>query len=386
MFRVDMLPAAHGDALWIEYGDPAAPHRMIVDGGPYYAYHQLFDRIVALPRNQREFELLVITHIDADHIEGCVRLLRDASALGCTFNRIWFNGHEQLNELPAVPGDLGALSGEYLSLVIRDYERDHQPVLNSGLHHKWVGVTNDALPCVLLPGNLTLTVLSPSVTQLHRLAAAWDRVLARLGIGQDQRSDAAFRLRLEADARLRPLTQDGDDGTLGGSDESSYATEPVKPERLALGSDATVPNGSSIALLAEHPDGVALLAGDAHAQMLTESIDLLRDERKVARLPVDFFKLPHHGSAGNVSPALLQSLSVGEYLVSTNGAMFGHPADACIEALLDFHDPDRGPAQLRFNYRSPRTLSWLNADAPQACENPRFLGRAEPGEIWPRPA
>jgi len=25
MFRLEVLPAAHGDAIWLEYGDPNAP-------------------------------------------------------------------------------------------------------------------------------------------------------------------------------------------------------------------------------------------------------------------------------------------------------------------------------------------------------------------------
>ena len=31
---IEMLPARHGDALWLEWGDPDHRHRMLVDGGP----------------------------------------------------------------------------------------------------------------------------------------------------------------------------------------------------------------------------------------------------------------------------------------------------------------------------------------------------------------
>ena len=33
MFSIEMLPAQQGDALWIEYGSAAKPHRILVDGG-----------------------------------------------------------------------------------------------------------------------------------------------------------------------------------------------------------------------------------------------------------------------------------------------------------------------------------------------------------------
>jgi hypothetical protein len=33
MLRIEMLPAQQGDALWIEYGDPAKPRLVLIDGG-----------------------------------------------------------------------------------------------------------------------------------------------------------------------------------------------------------------------------------------------------------------------------------------------------------------------------------------------------------------
>ena len=81
MFRIEMLPAAHGDCLWIEYGSGSAVHRILIDGGPAHAYPALRQRILHLPAGERRFDLLVITHIDADHIEGVIRLLLDAEAL-----------------------------------------------------------------------------------------------------------------------------------------------------------------------------------------------------------------------------------------------------------------------------------------------------------------
>ncbi len=36
-----MLPAGHGDCLWIEYGDPGRPQRVLIDGGPLHSYGHL---------------------------------------------------------------------------------------------------------------------------------------------------------------------------------------------------------------------------------------------------------------------------------------------------------------------------------------------------------
>ena len=69
MFSVEMMQAAHGDTLLVEYGSEENPHRILIDGGPYNRYDSLTERLLQIPEGQRSFELLVITHIDADHID-----------------------------------------------------------------------------------------------------------------------------------------------------------------------------------------------------------------------------------------------------------------------------------------------------------------------------
>ncbi len=66
-------------------------------------------RLLELPREERKLELLVITHIDCDHIDGVIRLLReDLAAHGIGFGDIWFNGTDQLNEIASADDALGS--------------------------------------------------------------------------------------------------------------------------------------------------------------------------------------------------------------------------------------------------------------------------------------
>ena len=68
MLRIEMLPAGHGDCLWVEWGDGAQRRRMLVDGGTAGSFPALRARLRALPAGERRLELLVVTHVDADHI------------------------------------------------------------------------------------------------------------------------------------------------------------------------------------------------------------------------------------------------------------------------------------------------------------------------------
>ena len=120
MMALEMLPAAHGDCLWLEYGTADNIHRVLIDGGPGSCYEHLRWRILALPQEQRRFELLVITHVDADHIEGVIKLLQDED-LGCQFDDIWFNDWVQIDGLMnSAPSLLpsGAVQGEFLGALI----------------------------------------------------------------------------------------------------------------------------------------------------------------------------------------------------------------------------------------------------------------------------
>jgi len=373
MFRIEMLPAAHGDSLWIEYGSGRDVHRILIDGGPAHAYPALRQRILHLPAGERRFDLLVITHIDADHIEGIIRLLLDAEALDCHFDRIWFNGRDQLDAVPDPAGaPLGGLQGEYLGMLIADYEqRTGTQVWNLGFAKCLAAIDRKAaaLPVVDLPGDCRLTLLSPDFDRLLDLKDNWGKELkaARMGSG----NIAQLRERLADSRSLRPL---GD--VLGAEDDFDF-DQPASDETdidladtlgrgtgepgadAPFGGDTSRANGSSIALLLEYPatkpEVRFLLAGDAWASVLETSLTGLLAPG--ARLAVDGFKLPHHGSVANISETLLGKLKCSNYLVSTNGAIFGHPHARCVELLLKAHAA-QGKPRLHFNYLVASTEAW----------------------------
>jgi len=379
MFRLEMLPAAHGDCLWIEYGSGSTVHRILIDGGPGHTYLALRERILHLPADDRHFDLLIVTHIDADHIEGIVRLLQDSQALNCTFDRIWFNGFEQLNQVPdAAADDLGAVQGEYLSLLIADYEeRTGERVWNKDLPQSFAAVDRqaDELPVIPLPGDCELTLLSPDYERLRELKDRWEDEL--LAASVDPGDESSLRARLERNRQLRPI---GD--VLGAEDEADEDRfELPDPEDRDLvselsdtlggdegepggdadfGGDSSLANGSSIAVLLKYPAPAPkirmLLAGDAWASVLEESIRMLLD-RDGERLKLDGFKIPHHGSVSNLSEGLLERLSCKHYLVSTSGARFRHPHARAVELLLEAHN-SRAKPRLHFNYMTSTTLTW----------------------------
>jgi beta-lactamase superfamily II metal-dependent hydrolase len=342
MFRVEMLPAAQGDCLWIEYGTRRAMHRLLVDGGTAPTYDHLRARIMRLPEAQRHFDLIIVSHVDADHIEGILVLLQDPT-LKLRVDDIWFNGWKHL------PSDrLGPAQGEMLSAILeRRRPWGSKLPWNVAFGGKAVEASDDAataLPTHSLDGGMRVTLLSPTRMELSILAPYWqDEVrAARIRTGD---ADDALEL-LGRSTRLHPRAD-----ALGEPrfDVDSAAGEPFKPDR-------TKANGSSIAVLAEYDGGRCLLAADAHAGVLLKTIQRLLTSRP--GLTVDAFKLPHHGSKKNVSSELVAAIPALKYLFSSSGAIFRHPDPQAVARVLMANG---GRKELWFNYATIHNELWRDA-------------------------
>ena len=331
MFLVHALPADHGDCLWIEYGRAADPRRILIDGGTARTYPRLRAHIEALPRSRRGFELMIVSHIDNDHIDGALELLADRS-LGVSFGDVWFNGyHHTAPSLRPRPRVLGPAQGERLGALLT---RRGAPWNRAFAGASVVVPALGRLPAFTLADGLRLTLLSPTWTELTTLRRRWQQVLAEVG----------WRPGRSPPTRLRG-------GILGSPSVARLAT-------LPFAADDAPANGSSIAVLAEYGRRRCLLAADAFASVLADGLRRLASERGTATIDVDLCKLPHHGSRKNVDRALLARMRCFNYLISTDGSRYGHPDP---EALARIVTDGRTQPGLFFNYRSAANRRWANA-------------------------
>lgn len=341
MFAVEMLPAGYGDCLLVEYGDAGKIRRVLIDGGLSSTYDLLRERITKWPAGERHFELFIVTHIDADHIEGAIRLLGSVKTLGVTFGDIWFNGW---THLPGgrVSGDqyLDGRHGEFLSTLIRKNDLPWNCAFGS-----WAVVVPDggSLPQRRLHGGLKLTLLSPSEERLNKLRPKWDREVRKAALDRDSLEEVLAAI--EATRKLR-------------TDDELLAHRPINIDgllRKRYGSDTSEANGSSIAVLAEYGEKSCMLTGDAWASVLSASIGRLLAESKSGRLKVDALKLPHHGSRANVDDLLLDKLHCRRYLFSSNGKRYHHPDPESVARVI----ARQGTVpSLYFNYRSEINRVW----------------------------
>jgi hypothetical protein len=335
LFRIDMLPAEQGDALWIEYGDSHAPHRVLYDGGTVGTWPALRERVAALPADDRRFELLVVSHIDRDHIDGTLPLLED-NELGAVFDDIWFNGYRHLPDTPIQT--MGPVEGERLTTLLADR------TWNAAFDGRAVVVPAEGgarLPETTLAGGLRLTILSPGPEQLARLKPEWTEAIQAHGLDPDVPATAPPEL----PAGIEQLGPDEE------PDIEALARSRFK-------ADTAKPNGTSIVVLAEFEGRSAILAADAFPAVVARSLERLLAESGADRLPLGAFKLPHHGSNANIDLALLELVEAREYLFSSNGKQTRHPHLESVARVL--HSEKR--PRLWFNYLTSFNEVWTKPE------------------------
>jgi beta-lactamase superfamily II metal-dependent hydrolase len=338
MFTITALPAAQGDALWVEYGNENSPSRIIIDGGTLSTEGVVRQRIAALALNDRVFDLLVVTHVDSDHIAGVVKLLNDKN-LGARFRDVWFNAWRHLDE---DTGDvLGPVEGEFLSSLITD----RHYAWNKAFKGKAVVTTGSGpLPSVTLDGGMKLTLLSPTRATLDRLKPEWAKTVKAAGLDPGD-VDAA---REELASRRKYAAPD----VLGG------AIPIASLAKSAFKSDTAKPNATSIAFIAEFDGKSCLFTGDAHMGVLVPAVQRVCADRSIDRLKIDVLKLPHHGSRANLSVEFLRTLDCASFIVSSSGAIFGHPDREAMSRVI-VHGGNH--PTIYFNYRSKFNKVWDSA-------------------------
>lgn len=368
MFKIEMLKAAWGDCLWIEYGDRTKPFRILIDGGITSTYESVKRRVLELPEGKRYLDLFVITHIDEDHIAGSVKLLGRLNELGLTFGDIWFNGYEHMKKMQEEAEDddlLGGLHGEFLSALIEARKLNWNKAFDS---EAIVVRDKGELPVANLPGNMKLTILSPTRQKLIDLIPDWNKNLEDTPIRDDRSLETVLAV-LDKRAALRP-EEDFDD-LLGKRIEIEINNDQDinKAAQLPYSEDKGKPNGSSIAFLMEYTDPEdgqekkCLMTGDAFPSVIKASLERL-PSYDGSKMKIDLLKLSHHGSRNNTSADLLKLLNCTHYFFSSSGQKFYHPDKETVARVL-IHGRGQRKPQLYFNYTSKFNEAWKKESLAQ---------------------
>ena len=322
---LEALPARCGDCFLVSCQRPDSTWRLLVDTGPDETWPVLRNRLSNIPLNEegrRTLDLVIVSHIDHDHIGSAPFLFSDET-LGLSFGDVWFNGRHHLER--------GVAEGETLSELLS--ARDRQLPWNKAFDGGAVVTPGEGqfVEVPRQPGEPCITLLSPTPKQLTRLATVWDNELQKLRSCESNTRDDLER----------------------GSKFPDLEALAALSSRL----DSTPPNGSSIAILLEHRGVSLLLAADAFPIDLSTALLGVIEHRGISHPHcVNVFKLSHHGSRANIVSELLGVVRAEDYVVSTNGR-YGHPSDEALARVVLYGGEE---PTLWFNHITKRNQRWAD--------------------------
>ncbi|MCR3959511.1 MULTISPECIES: MBL fold metallo-hydrolase [Aeromonas] len=345
MIKIKMYPACQGDAFLLSIDNEST--NIIIDMGLKATYsNHIRSDLMGLKRRGHSIDLLVVTHVDNDHIEGVVKFIEE-NGENCSVidvKEVWHNSyrHLQLNKndieleaeevsilkqicdqnrnLSQVTGlqDIGIKEGVTLAGLLYGYNYHWNEKLNGNVvakQHETIKISQDVF----------IRLISPDAKKNNALAQKWKEKLESEMYGFTLNDEKIFDDAFEQYMKTSDFNSELRDVSVN---ESQYSYE----ELVNLtGIDKSVTNGSSIAFIIEYKNYKLLFLGDAHEDNIYH--ELLSLKNIGYKLEFDIVKLSHHGSNNNISSRLLELISSKRYLISTNGR-HSHPDLGTIAKIL----------------------------------------------------
>ena len=323
MFTLHAVQAQFGDCLILEFGTAAKPRYILIDGGPPGNFDADADNAIKkIVGAGGKLELVVLSHIDNDHVVGLLDLFAaleedDANnrSRRVSVGGLWHNAFgkiidpdgeitQRLQNLMAMAGAanvamplatdafLGVKEGNRLRILAKKLDIKTNKNFQKDL------IQIETAKKSIKIGTLTLRVVGPNQTNLDELRKDWLKWLKKM--------------------------------------EDKMASNPSQ----AAMDDDSVPNLSSIVLLAEANGKTALLTGDARGDHIIDGLKtakLLKNDR----LHVNLLKVQHHGSDRNATRKFFDTITADTYVISANGK-YGNPDLPTLKWIVEAaHDVGR---------------------------------------------
>ncbi|MDW8518268.1 MBL fold metallo-hydrolase [Priestia flexa] len=369
---VKMFPAKNGDCFLVSLGFDNKKH-ILIDCGYVETYIDfLKEELIKIANNGEAIDLMVITHIDQDHILGALAFLEENNkAPFIEVKEIWHNSYRHLQfekekvekiteqELTILnrevvlgssflrhrigqsrirDEDISAKQGSMLAALILEGGYPW----NKSFGGKAVNYENKN---PIVKDQYILTLLSPNTDKLKRLSNTWLRELKKqkmnFSLSNERIFDDAYEFYLIRQEEQKVVESNISSGAIN-YDEKSIENIFLQNSKEEI--DNSVVNGSSISFIIEYQGKRLLFLADAHPDIIYDNISKLEEKF------FDLVKLPHHGSKRNITRDLIENLNSELFLISTNGDKHGHPDFDALARIL-YYQRHR-PKTLVFNYET----------------------------------
>ncbi len=320
------IQAFNGDAIFITRQQNGIFTNILIDGGPEYTFKKhpkkpssgpLKDILERLLSAGQTLNLVILSHVDDDHIGGLIAGFEEVGYLSENTKEIWFNSGKVLAEYfklePNPESEILINQQNKLETTTEQGVQLEDLIESAGINKKLFIQAGDEY---IFEG-FKFTLLSPSLRALEALSKRWDKEIAQNEIKKNETARA--------------------------TDYGTMFKELLENDHFE--EDKSVTNGSSIAVLLEVDNVKALFLADAFPSIICASLRAL-GYNESNRLKVDFVKISHHGSKKNTSDELLSIIDTNRFIILTDGSSHGFPNKVTL-ARIHKRFPD---AIIKFNY------------------------------------
>jgi beta-lactamase superfamily II metal-dependent hydrolase len=356
ILKLNIVQAKFGDCMILEFGsEEQKPHYILIDGGPEGTYDNHLSATLQSKRlggdgSKKTLDIIIASHVDDDHVIGIIDFLADLrhrreeaenSQMDdkniISVGSLWHNSFSKtLQEEEEQEDDTGSRSSNNSvnihSRVESLLERMQSSSSSSSSKNNFAAakaaimgigegrqlhLLAGILGIVINPGfpkglvlveeqeeapnpikidNLTLRIIGPTKANLEELRNLWRKWLEK------------------------------------------YETADISEPSIAAVADKSIPNLSSIVVLAEADGKRVLITGDARGDHIIDGLrlagGLFDDNDDDGHMHVDVLKVPHHGSARNVTKGFFKALTSDMYIISADGR-YGNPDFSTLKWIVE---------------------------------------------------
>jgi len=372
-FSLDVRRARKGDCLLLHYGSAETPGLVIIDGGPKAVYGPHLKPRLEEIRNKRvagskplQVDLLVVSHVDDDHIQGILDLTRELREAADEYRPqfvqildLWHNSFDDVishNTKELMAKELTASVTNHFGAAAVNGSADFSEDRVIEVEEHYEEINPDVEP-----------------EEAEELVSSSLKVLASIEQGAQLRHDAVklkVPLNDEFGRGLIVATADAKPIDFG----NGLAITVVGPmladvdalrkkhlawlkklkeegktpsEVLAAYVDRSVPNLSSLVLLAEVDGKRMLLTGDARGDNILKGLEAAGLMTPGGKIEIDLLKVPHHGSSNNLDDDFFQRIIAKHYVFSGDGE-HGNPERETMEMLFKARGNDQYTIHLTY--------------------------------------
>ena len=348
VFQLDVLRARSGDCTLLHYGTTQKPGLALIDGGHDNVYQPFLKPRLEQLREERglkdrgkplPIDLMMLSHIDADHVAGLLELtaeiLEPPEDDGPIFRvlNLWHNTFDDVIDndaaelADAVAGHFGpaSLNGHVPADVLDDLEDSDIPT-----------VADTVMVVASVPQGHQLRQDAVDIPIERNVEAGGEFIMAS---DEAQQLDMGKGLQFTVVGPMLPEVKKLQTEIRTWLREHPEAQNKLTASALASLADDSPTNLSSIVVLAEAEHKRILFTGDALGAKILKGLEMVGLIEEGGSIHVEVLKVPHHGSDRNVTPEFFERVTADHYVFSGNG-QHGNPERVTLEMLAEARGDD----------------------------------------------